>query len=133
MKVIIAGSRSLKNFDLIQKAVDFSGFRDIITEVVSGCASGIDSLAITWANHNKIPVKKMPADWDNLKGVPAHQIKTNSAGKKYNVKAGYDRNTAMAKYADALIAILAPGGSPGTENMIETAQNLGLKVSVYEV
>ena len=113
MRCIIAGSRSLKDPKLIQKAVDFSGFRDTIEEVVSGCAQGIDTLAIGWAIHNKLPVKRMPADWNKIDGLSAHQIGVTRGGKKYNKKAGYDRNEDMAKYADALIAIW-DGESGGT-------------------
>ena len=135
-RVIIAGSRSLKDLDLIQKAVDFAGLRGKITEVVSGCAPGIDTLAITWATQNglKDKIKRMPADWKKIDGLPPAQIGINKYGK-YNKKAGYDRNQAMADYVGpkgALIAIY-DGSSAGTADMIERAQKIGMKVSVYEV
>lgn len=40
MKVIIAGSRTIEDGSLIEQAVQESGFA--ITEVVSGCAPGVD-------------------------------------------------------------------------------------------
>lgn len=132
MQVIIAGSRSLKEQALIQRAVNYSNFE--ITEVVSGCASGIDTLAIRWADRKKIPVRRMPAAWNDLTGIPETQIRSGKFGK-YNTKAGYDRNTAMAKYvgeAGGLIAIW-DGVSKGTLHMIEEAKKFGLKVCVYEV
>lgn len=137
MKVIIAGSRSLKDPRLIQKAVDYSGFGGTITEVVSGCAQGIDTLAIGWAIKNglKDHIKKMPADWDKIDGIPPSQVRTNRYGKKYNSRAGYDRNQAMADYVGkdgALIAIW-DGQSGGTVDMIERAQKIGMQVSVYEI
>jgi len=135
MKVIIAGSRSLRDPKLIQKAVDYSGFGGKITEVVSGCASGIDTLAIVWANNRGIKVKRMPAAWDKIDGLSPAQIGINRAGKKYNKRAGYDRNQEMADYAGqrgALIAIW-DGESGGTVDMIDRAQKKGMKVSVYEV
>lgn len=135
MKVIIAGSRSLKSPALIQKAVDFSGFRDTIEEVVSGCAPGIDTLAIGWALKQGITIKKMPADWNKIDGIPPAQIGINKAGKKYNKLAGYDRNQAMADYAGKTGGLIAiwDGESGGTVDMIDRAHKIGMKVSVYEV
>lgn len=84
-------------------------------EIVSGKAKGADTIGEWFAgmNTNQIKVKGFPADWD-----------------KYGRGAGPIRNREMAKYADALIAFW-DGKSKGTENMIETARNLGLKVKVY--
>lgn len=137
MKVIIAGSRSLKDPKLIQKAVDFSGFHDIISEVVSGCAPGIDTLAIWWAMRNgfRDKIKKMPAKWNDIAGLPAHQIGYTRDGKPYNKHAGYDRNQAMADYVGPTGGLIAiwDGKSGGTTDMIERAEKKGMKVSVYEV
>lgn len=99
MKVIIAGSRNVNDYSLVVQAVQRSGFT--ITEVVSGCATGIDRLGEQWAIANNIPIKEMPADW-NTHG--------NSAGPQ--------RNRAMAEYADAAIVVW-DGKSRGSRNMIE--------------
>lgn len=104
---------------------------DKIKLVISGCATGIDSLAIKWAENNKIQVKKMPADWQNLdvKGVV---IRTNDRGEKYNAAAGFQRNKKMAEIGDTLLCIW-DGKSRGSQNMIDEAEKTGLKVYVYEV
>lgn len=99
MKVIIAGSRNIDDYPLVVKTIVSSKYD--ITEVVSGCATGVDTLGERWAIANNIPIKEMPADW-NLHG--------RSAGPR--------RNRAMAEYADAAIVIW-DGKSPGTRNMIE--------------
>lgn len=115
MKTIIAGSREIpypKNLELVTQAVEKSTWKALITEIVSGCARGIDRAAIIYARRNSIPLKKMPADWT-----------------KHSRRAGIDRNIEMAEYADALIAIW-DGSSPGTKNMIEEAKSRGLKVYV---
>ncbi len=44
MKVIIAGSRSINDYRLVERAVADSGFD--VTEIVSGCSKGVDTLAI---------------------------------------------------------------------------------------
>lgn len=101
MKVIIAGSRDVKDYALVVRTIESSGWKDQITEVVSGCATGIDTLGEQWARANNIPVKEMPANW-NLHGKSA----------------GPQRNRAMAEYADAAVVIW-DGQSRGTRNMIE--------------
>ena len=104
MRVVIAGSRHYTDVKLIEEAVRESGF--LISEVVSGCARGIDTLAIEWAETNNIPVKRFPAD--------ANFALDGKLG-------GFARNGEMAAYADALIAIW-DGVSPGTNNMIGQAK-----------
>lgn len=112
MRVIIAGSREIKDAMTILWAIEHSGFE--ITEVVSGTAQGVDQLGEMWAQTHDVPVKKFPADW--------------SSGKQ----GGYLRNLEMAGYADALIAIW-DGKSKGTRHMIDIANNAGLKVFIYQV
>lgn len=99
MKVIIAGTRSVEDYALVVQAVERSGYE--ITEVVSGCATGIDRLGEQWARAHNVPIKEMPADWS-----------------RYGNSAGPYRNRAMADYADAAI-IVWDGQSRGTRNMIE--------------
>jgi hypothetical protein len=113
MKVIIAGSREITSYVVVQLAVAGSGFD--ITEVVSGTARGVDQLGELWAFENDIPVKRFPADW-----------------KKYGKSAGYKRNQQMAEYADALIAIW-DGKSAGTGHMISIAKMKQLPVYVHNV
>jgi len=98
MKVIIAGSRTITDYISVGKAITNSKF--VITEVVCGCAIGVDRIGEAWAIANGIPVKQMPADWN-----------------KYGRQAGIIRNIQMAQYADAAIVIW-DGKSPGSKNMI---------------
>lgn len=131
MKTIIAGTRTLTMFQLdeLVTAIDLSGFK--ITEVVSGAAPGGDFLGEQYAMHLGLPVKKFPAAWDDL-DAPGAVIRRNRHGEKYNVRAGVDRNLAMAEYAEALIA-LWDGKSTGTADMILQAHRHGLRVYVYLV
>lgn len=110
MKVIIAGARDINNYEMVCRAVKLSGFD--ITEVVCGCASGVDSLGKRWAEEHKIPVREFPAAWS-----------------QYGRAAGPIRNGQMADYADALIAIPSKF-STGTHDMIKQAQNKRLLVFV---
>lgn len=108
LKVIIAGSRSVKQMGLVVQAIERSGFS--IIEVVCGEAEGPDTLGKRWAIQNGIAVKSMPADW----WVNGH----------YNKLAGFERNHSMGDYADALIAVW-DGVSGGTKDMIQYMKKLG--------
>jgi hypothetical protein len=127
MKTIIAGSRTVVSLALIEAAVAASKFT--VNEVVSGCAPGADRLGEQYAIQHGIPVKPFPADWNDLTH-PNARIKTNKYGRKYDANAGHRRNQQMAEYADALIAIW-DGSSPGTQDMIQIAQDLGLPLYVH--
>jgi hypothetical protein len=130
VKVIIAGSRTLRDLSLVDEAVERSGLRGLITEVVSGQAPGIDTLGERWAEKHGIPVKPFPADWDNLT-VLKKLIRTRPDGTKYNALAGINRNQKMAEYADAAILIW-DGKSPGTLNMKQQMRSLGKAVFLEE-
>lgn len=128
MRTIIAGSRDILDYNTVEAAINESGFE--ITEVVSGRAQGVDTLGEEWADNHGIDIQPFPADWDNLE-TPGAVIKVNSYGKKYNVKAGFDRNQVMADYAEALIAVT--NGSGGTDDMIKKARAGGLKLFIYDI
>lgn len=113
MKVIIAGSRAVTNYDTVRQAIAQSRFP--VTRVISGAARGVDQLGARWAKDHALPLLRMPAQWDT-----------------YGRSAGSRRNDAMAGVADALIAIW-DGRSPGTRHMIETARRRGLRVFVWLV
>jgi hypothetical protein len=112
MKVIIAGSRDITEYDIVLNAVKLSQFH--ITEVVCGKAKGVDTLGEEFGLKNDIPVKFFPADWNGL-------------GRA----AGPIRNKQMGDYADALIAIW--NGSKGTKHMIDYAISKDLKVYVHKI
>lgn len=115
MKVIIAGSRHFADAGKMAEAIKSTGLHIHITEVVSGCARGADTLGEKWASQfYDIKVKRFPADWD-----------------RYGKRAGFMRNGEMAAYAEALIAFPI-GKSRGTRDMIRQAKKYGLSVFVVE-
>lgn len=113
MRVIVAGPRTVNRYDIVVRAIKASGFT--ITEEVSGGADGVDSLGERWAEEQGIPIKRFLARW-----------------AKYGRAAGKIRNSKMAKYAEALIAIW-DGQSRGTKDMIDKARYRGLHVFVFMV
>lgn len=119
MKVIIAGSRTIVDYLIVDYAISQAmhewniGIGDI-KEIVSGKEpKGVDYQGEIWANEHKIPIKPFPANW-----------------VLYGDSAGPIRNTEMAKYADALIAIW-DGKSRGTRDMINKANRRGLRVYIH--
>lgn len=112
MKVIIAGGRDYNFKQSDFGLLDYISTEWQIDEVVSGGAKGADFGGEVWAEKNKIPVKKFPANW-----------------KEYGKVAGPIRNAEMAAYSDGVI--LFPGGK-GTTNMFETAKEFNLDILIIK-
>jgi predicted Rossmann-fold nucleotide-binding protein len=131
LKVCIAGGREITDETIVERAVKASGFE--ISEIVSGGAKGVDKLGEDYAKANKIKIKVFKAEWDNL-DLPDAEIRERynqwkKCNEKYAFNAGFLRNTVMADYAEALIAI--PGEGGGTKDMITKAKDKGLKVFIF--
>lgn len=138
MKVIITGSRNITDYKYVEDAMFKSNAYKLVTEVVSGGARGVDSLAIDWAKKHKVKYTVKKADWNNLKAPGAEVVidendKSDNLGYRYyNRRAGIQRNEEMGRYADALVAIW-DSKSRGTKHMIDYMKSLGKKVYVYIV
>lgn len=113
IKVIIAGGRDFTDYNLLKRNCDHILSRrhpDVI--IVSGKARGADSLGERYAKERGYLVHEFPADWN-----------------RFGKKAGYLRNSEMARHADALIAFW-DNNSRGTKHMIDLAIQHNLKVIV---
>ena len=108
MKTIIAGSRTITDYAVVEQAIKESEFK--ITTVISGTARGVDTLGERWAHENNIDIILCPANW-----------------KKYGKKAGYIRNAEMADIAEALIVIIE-NNSRGSSHMLTIAQDRELLI-----
>lgn len=117
MKVIVAGSRGITDYELIRTMLDDTRKCGLdITAIIDGMARGVDCLASRYAAENSIDNIRVAADW-----------------KRYGKGAGIRRNIQMAEIADALIAFW-DGKSPGTLHMIDCAKAKGLKnISIISV
>jgi hypothetical protein len=110
MKLIIAGSRTISiTVEELDALIIAENITDI-TEVVSGCAKGMDKVGINWAVKNNIPVKMFIPDW--------------SVGKA----AGHIRNREMGDYADQ--AIVVYNGSAGSAGMIDYMKKINKKCAI---
>ena len=97
MKTIIAGSRSITDYNIVLKYIKLSGFD--ISAVISGTATGVDKLGERYAEDHDLCLIRIPANW-----------------KKYGKAAGPLRNIDMAKICDSAI-IIWDGHSKGTYHM----------------
>lgn len=116
MRIIIAGSRGLTFAfqDIVDSMHSLAGKQIHATEIVSGCARGVDLAGEKWAEINGVPIKRFPAYW-----------------KAHGRAAGPLRNEQMAEYADALLAVW-DGRSRGTADMIRRAKAHGLSVFISQ-
>lgn len=112
MKIIIAGGRDFENYAYLKEKCDSLIKSDSVT-IVSGAASGADSLGVRYAEEKKLKVDLFPANW-----------------KEFGKRAGVLRNEAMANYADVLIAFW-DGKSRGTRHMIDAAHERGMPTYVF--
>ena len=113
MKVIVAGTRTICDYNVVVEAITKSQF--VIDELVSGNAPGIDTQGEIFAKKNNIPCRLFPADWEKLKQW-----------------AGPARNHEMSLYADALIAVW-DGKSGGTHDMIKKMRKRRKPVFIHYV
>lgn len=123
-KVIIAGSREITDFQIVEFDIYKTLYEMKIVDpiIVSDCASGVDKLGEEFAAKYGHEVKRFPAYW-----------------KKFGKGAGKMRNERMAKFCSdedtewgLLIAFPLKGKSRGTWDMIRRAREHGLEVFIFE-
>jgi hypothetical protein len=124
MRLIVAGGRDFTDLKLFNKVISdklkflkgkcYSLKQNI--EIVSGMATGADTLGKDFAYKWNLKLAKFPAEWD-----------------KYGKSAGYKRNEQMAVYAkedNGVLLAFWDGKSKGTKHMIDLANKHDLIVFV---
>ncbi len=109
MKIAIIGSRSLK----IENLGDY--LPDRVTEIVSGGAKGIDTIAAEYSRQNNIKLTEFLPDY-----------------ARYKKGAPLKRNQQIADYADEVIAFW-DGISRGTKSTIAMFEKSGKNVTVINL
>lgn len=117
MNIAIVGSRSLENKpqavrDAIERAPFFDTDEDIT--IVSGGASGVDTIAAHYANEKLYDTLIIEPNW-----------------QKYGPAAGPKRNTRIVDNADSVIAVW-DGSSNGTADTIKKVLDAGIPLYVEQ-
>ena len=119
MNIIIAGSRTFTEYSIISRTVNMIlakwRFNKEFDILYSGCAKGVDTLAIDYAKEKGIKYKEFPANWE---------IHGNDAGPI--------RNSKMIASADGLVAF-CDGKSKDTKDIIGKAERKGIKVHIVRI
>ena len=111
MRLAIVGSRTITDMNVLIDALQEYD----ITEIVSGGARGVDTMAEDYAVANDIDTIIFPADWE-----------------RYGKRAGYLRNVQIVDYADEVLA-LWDGKSRGTKHTIDIAHRAGKPVTIVTI
>lgn len=122
MKVIIAGSRTVRDrkavFDILDEVHAVSPITEVVSgkqvsyDEVTGEKYGADYLGECWAKSMGIPIKEFPANW-----------------RKYGRRAGFKRNVLMGDYGESLIAFWM-NESRGTGHMINIMKTLKKRIKI---
>lgn len=118
-RVIVAGTRTFNYYGMLElRLLEFlKGYDLKDVEIISGGASGADSLGEKFARLHGCKLTIIEADWN-----------------QFGRKAGIIRNAQMAKYAaeipESICICFWDGASNGTKNMMEQAEKFGLVLYV---
>ncbi len=134
MKTIIAGSRIL-GWRHVGAAIFICPWANEVTDVICGCANGVDRCGLTWARLEQKPVAFYPAwpdqyQWALINRNQGEEINYPEGGYNRGLGNGFVRNAVMAGAAEALILVW-DGISHGSAHMLKTATKAGLKVYDY--
>ena len=114
-KVAIVGDRNYSNYDFFKRIIDTYKRKFGISFIISGGATGVDSMAERYAKENEISFTVFVAEWS-----------------QYGKSAGPRRNLKIAEVCDVMIAFLKEG-SKGTANSISLAKRLNKPVLIINI
>lgn len=111
-KIAITGDRHYTDFITIANYIEPRIKPE--DEIITGDATGVDTIVASWATYNHRHLTVYKADWN-----------------KYGKAAGPIRNQKIAINADHLIVFY--GGGPGSKNMIKQMATLGKSVDIIDI
>jgi len=111
--VSVVGSRTIEDKDLIYEELDNLHAANPIKKIVSGGASGVDSIAAQWAKERGVELEEIIPDWSKGMG------------------AGLERNTDIVDRADKVV-VFWDGESRGTLDSITKSKNAGKALTIIK-
>lgn len=115
MKIGIVGSRDIKDAEEVYKII-CEKVPSNCTEIVSGGAYGVDSLAERYAKENGIVMKVFYPEYE-----------------KYGKMATLIRNTEIVRHSDKVLAFFCNEDSKGTADTVKKCLELGVVVEAYTI
>ena len=114
LRVLVCGGRHFDDDRLLCHTLERIELEHGISCIISGCATGADSLAIGWAyddvRHPVIAVERYPANW-----------------REHGRLAGPIRNSVMLRDGKPDLVVAFDGGR-GTADMVKKARAAGVRV-----
>lgn len=115
-KVVICGCRDFYNYDFLkEKCLYYLQNKMPNVLVISGAASGVDTLGEQFANEFGLKIERHPADWN-----------------RYGKRAGPIRNEEMVKICDGVIAFW-DGQSRGTKTTIDFCKQYNKRCIIVKI
>jgi predicted Rossmann fold nucleotide-binding protein DprA/Smf involved in DNA uptake len=109
MSLAVIGSRTFNDYNLLKETLE--GYEGL-EEIISGGATGADTLAERYAKEKGIPLRVFLPDWN-----------------KYGKAAGPIRNKLIVEASDHVVAFW-DGISRGTKSSIDIANQLGKPIDI---
>lgn len=122
IKILVTGGRKYSNKEYVYRCLDKFLKRFDVT-IIHGAATGLDTLADSWAKDRDQKSIPYPANWRDM-SKPC-KVKYNSGGA-YNALAGFKRNELMLTESPDL-CLAFPGGE-GTKDMVSRCIKNKIKV-----
>jgi hypothetical protein len=115
MRIAVIGSRTITDYDLVEKTILEHLKISEISLVVSGGAKGADTLGELFAKKHNLETKILYPDW-----------------KKFGRSAGFIRNKDIINECDIVFAFWN-GASRGTKNSLDIAERMHKKIILKKV
>lgn len=115
LKLAVIGSRTFNDYALVEQILDSLQQPQPIGEIISGGASGADTLAARYAAHHQIPVHIFTPNY-----------------KLYKQGAPLRRNLTIVESCDTVLAFW-DGKSKGTKNALDHALRLQKPVIIIPI
>lgn len=112
--IIVSGSRTIQDYELVKGAIESSPWFGEIVHVHVGDARGVDTLTIRWCRENGITYTVFYADWD-----------------EWGRQAGPIRNQEMIDEGGEGVVLVWDGKSKGSASMKSLATKA--KLPIHEV
>jgi predicted Rossmann-fold nucleotide-binding protein len=129
--ILVCGGRHYGNRAFLFKTLDIllaeRGWRPRDVRIITGGATGADSLGIQWAKARGTDWRPYYATWSDLTHPNAIIKRRKGNGSKYDASAGHRRNQTMLDREHPYLVVAFPGGA-GTADMIRRAKLANIEV-----